>query len=281
MDEIFNSNLKSYLVTELEKLSLEYCDSLTIRDNFMLFINRIRRVPVASKRRIVKSTKFKCPTEYVADFCDFINLSKRGDSLLPFCSRKNFRNVHRAKDPLFDDWGITHFHFNKNGTKDVMFAMVEPDIIYLLAVYAHGSGHGDVWFKKNLIEVIHTEFPFLIFDKKLSETKEPPSTETEHKHARKYALNLPVILSDGASYFPTGTGVMVDKESIHDYMAWQHLTRQIDAYIECTSKSYSKIAQTHSVKTDQLTFSLEFSYDQFTQLINAQCKSNYGDVILL
>jgi len=280
MIEIFNSNLKYYIANELEKQSMKYSEDLGLRGNFMLLINRIRRIPIAQKRNVIESSVFNCPQEHMPAYQRFINLAETGSSLLPFCSRGNFKNAYKVKDQLFDDWGITHLHFVETGTKEVMFAIVEPETMYLLAVFSHGQGCYDVWFKKQLVEIIHNEFPFLIAHLKLNDSNTVTTVE-DHRQARKFAVNLPIVLDDGSSYYPTGSGIMINRESQHDSMAWMHLSRQIEAYAQYTAKCIGSIAYSHGVEASKLSFSLGFAYDQHQQLFFVQCKSNYGVVIAL
>lgn len=171
MVEIFNSNLKHYIANELKKQSMNYSEDLGLRGNFILLSNRIRRTPIAQKRNVIESSAFNCPQEHMLAYQKFIHLVESGSSLLRFCSRKNFKKPYEANDPLFDDWGIAHFHFAETGTEQVMFAIVEPETIFLLAVFPHGKGYGDVWYKKQLIEIVHNEFPSLIAHLKLNDSK--------------------------------------------------------------------------------------------------------------
>lgn len=280
MVEVFNYNLKNYIASELARQSMAYSEELDLRGNFMLLINRIRRTPIVQKRNVIESSLFNCPQEHMSAYQRFIHLAETGCSLLPFCSRGNFKNAYKVKDQLFDDWGIVHFHFVETGTKEVMFAIVEPETIYLLAVFSHGQGCYDVWSKKQLVEIIHNEFPFLIAHLKLNDSKKV-TTDEDHRQARKLAVNLPIVLGDGSSYYPTGIGVMSNRESQHDIMAWMHLSRQIEAYAEYTAKCMGSIAYDHGVEASKLSFSLGFAYDQHQQLFFVQCKSNYGVVVSL
>lgn len=280
MVEIFNSNLKHYIANELKKQSMNYSEDLGLRGNFMLLINRIRRTPIAQKRNVIESSVFNCPQEHMLAYQRFIHLVESGNSLLRFCSRRNFKKPYEANDPLFDDWGIAHFHFVETGTEQVMFAIVEPETIFLLAVFPHGKGYGDVWYKKHLVEIIHNEFPSLIAHLKLNDSKNITTIE-DHRQARKLGLNKPIVLNDGSSYYPIGGGVMSNKEAMHDNMAWMHLSRQIEAYAQYTSKCMEGAAYGHAAETCKLSFSLGFAYDQQQQLFFVQCKSSCGMVISL
>ncbi len=269
MIELFNSNLKNYIASELEKQCINYSEELGLRSNFMLLINRLRRTPIAQKRNVIKSSVFNCPQEHMIEYQKFIYLVESGSPLLKFCSRKNFKKSGGGNDPLFDDWGIVHFHFAEGGTKELMFAIVEPETIYLLAVFPHD----DIWHNAQLVEIIHNEFPFLIAHLKLSDQKEVTTAE-DHKQARKLGINHPIVLSDGSSYYPPGLGVLNKKESSHDTMAWMGLSRQIKAYAQFINNTYG-----HGVETHKLSFALGFSYDQHQQLFLVQCKSSCGTII--
>lgn len=149
-----------------------------------------------------------------------------------------------------------------------------------MAVFPHGKGFGDVWYQKQLVEIVHNEFPSLISHLKLNDS-ENITTKDDHREARKLGLNRSVVLDDGSSYYPIGLGVMSSKESAHDTIAWMHLSRQIEGYAKYISKRIGSTAFGHGVKTNKLNFSLGFAYDQHQQLFYVQCKSHCGEVISL
>jgi hypothetical protein len=67
MVEIFNSNLKHYIAKELENQSMNYSEDLGLRGNFMLLINRIRRIPIAQKRNVIESSTFNVLKRILTD----------------------------------------------------------------------------------------------------------------------------------------------------------------------------------------------------------------------
>ncbi|WPK55459.1 hypothetical protein [Vibrio fluvialis] len=277
---MLSSNLEAYIKKELHKLGCSYQEEIDLHGNFLALSNRLRRVPVQMKRKVIEASTFKCPQAYVADYQSFILRSEAGDSLLALCSRKNSNKSLAVRDPLFDDWGIIHFHFKESGTKEVMFGVVTSDTIYLLAVYAHGKGHGDVWYKKELIETIHREFPFLIEHLKLSKD-EKLSTELDHRHARKHSYNRPIVLSDGSSYYPIGGGIMTNKTSMHDVRSWMVLSRKIESYEMYVRGNIGKIAYGHGVQSTDIEFALSYCFNPATEFFEVKCKSNYGVEISL
>lgn len=277
---MFRSNLEAYIKKELHKLGYDYQEEIDLHTNFLTLSNRLRRVPVQMKRKVIEASTFKCPQAHISDYQSFISRSEAGESLLALCSRKNNKKSLTVRDPLFDDWGIIHFHFKESGTKEVMFGVVTSDTIYLLAVYAHGKGHGDVWYQKELIEIIHREFPFLIEHLKLSKG-ENLSTELDHRHARQYSYNRPIVLSDGSSYYPLGGGVMTNKTSMHDVRSWMVLSRIIESYEMYVKDNIGKIAYGHGVQNTDIEFVLSFYFNPVTELFEVKCKSNYGVEISL
>lgn len=277
---MFNSNLEEFVKCELKKIGYSYRENTDLHNNFLVLSNRLRRVPIERKRKVVKASTFKYPKEYTEQYQRFIARSEAGDSLLSLCSRKNNKHSFQIRDQLFDDWGIIHFHFDELGTKEVMFAVVASDTIYLLATYAHGKGHGNVWYQKELIEIIHYEFPFLIEHLKLNKGNQQ-STEIEHRHARKYSYNRPIVLSDGTSYYPTGGGVMINKTSMHDLRSWMLLSRTVDSYEMYVKNNIGKIAYGHGVQNTDIEFSLIYKFNPITELFDVKCKSNYGVEVLL
>lgn len=266
--EQFKQQWKDYLKDQLSAEGLKYREigggDKELIDNSMNYFNWLRRVPIAKPRSIRISGQFDLPEGYEEDFLNFCKVVEKGESLKNFGSRKNIKGKDKEifRDSMFDDWGILHFHFKTTGTKEVIFAVVEPDTIYCLLVSAHGQDEPDVWFNKDLLEILHSDFPHLISHRKLgSSSPDNTTSQEDHKFARKYRCNLPIILNDGTQYFPTG-GLAGNNGTIDDNATWQVLFKQIMDIADKAEKRSSYLLETLHIKDNHPPINLYFKYDE-------------------
>lgn len=276
----FMQQWKSYLQSELDRCDLKYIistlgDDVDIRENSYNYFNWLRRVPITKPRSIKTSVQFQVPEEHKEDFQNFCEIVQKGHSLRLFGSRRNLkRGKEKYRDGLFEDWGISHFHFRETGTKEVIFAVVEPETLYLLMVASHGKGEPDIWVKKALIECLHLEFPHLIAYRQLGSNQSHKTTsEIDHKLARKLRVNMPIVMNDGTQYFPPGSGVLMANGTVTDYSAWVFFVRQLRELADNAEKEVPAYAKRLNIDESSLQVQLDFSYDYTQNLfyVNGNC----------
>lgn len=80
--------------------------------------------------------------------------------------------IKGTKDGLFNDWGILHCHLstlvdsNLKGlvkrTKDILLLKLCGNNAYFIDIVPHGKGYGDLWYEKNMLEIIYRNWKNLI-----------------------------------------------------------------------------------------------------------------------
>lgn len=186
----------------------EYNDYLI--NKFMTYKSRI----IEPKARIVKISKeFICPDDLKKGFENFKNKVEKGESLLPYMSKKIFDADY--DDDMLYDWGIYHFHLGmeqdeyKNNnisvkrTGEILYACLDEENFYVINIAKHGE-----WENIELLEIIKKNFPKLLEKFKINKFKISGENfdKNKHKNLRKNHL-LSFIELDGECYMPPGYGV--------------------------------------------------------------------------
>lgn len=201
----------------------------------------------SSPRQVLKAKGFSCP-EYLQDRLNEIEQSfSAGFDINGYLSH-NLRNLSKH-DYLLYDWGIHHLHFDdrycsgfskKQRSSELLFVMVRPSEVYLLAVQDHGA-FADV----NLLEVIDKNWPELTsfyhvgHDAELS----VPITQLDRLRLRKAGINTPVVLQNGNLLMSMmiGGGIASSgdsAEAVHDLL---NLLRQFDLVGEYLEHCFSDL----------------------------------------
>ena len=130
-----------------------------------------RRTVSIKPRAVFVSREFTCPSELVSGLEDLKRKVRAGDDVKPHLSKGIFNADY--EDALLTDWGVLHFHLGQNPHKSitglvertgpVLFALVTDDAFYLIDVKGHGS-----WANKDLVEIVHRNWPHLIARFKLN-----------------------------------------------------------------------------------------------------------------
>jgi hypothetical protein len=193
-----------------------------------LFLNLKRRLVKAQKRKIMKSKEFFCPIELLTNLANFEVFVENGKELKPFLSTLTSKLSER--DLLINDWGIHHFHLgkqtNKNGyvkrTGPLLFAYITDDTIYFIQIMSHGS-----WYKSELVEIIHNNWPHLLSDFKYLGNAEY-FLEFQKKNLRDKHANAIVSMKDGTTYFPPGGGFVGSGLNTNDIILTDRLFAEFD-----------------------------------------------------
>lgn len=79
---------------------------------------------------------------------------------------------HENQDKLFNDWNILHFHLGPkmeekrefiDRSRFVLMVYPTDNALYFLDIYPHDQKiDPDPWYKKELVEIIHSEWPDII-----------------------------------------------------------------------------------------------------------------------
>jgi hypothetical protein len=171
----------------------------------------IRRVR-PRKRTVSLSKQFSCPSDLAVGLKAVKEKLERGENVNPHLSR-NLKKLD-YNDLMLNDWGIHHFHLGTvlesdgfaKRTGPVLFAIVREDATYFIGVFSHGS-----WARKDLVQVVHENWPELIARYKITRvTPKDQIGDAEIKAARAKHVNTLLQMDDGSVYAPVGGGFMSD-----------------------------------------------------------------------
>jgi hypothetical protein len=235
-----------WLGDELKALGYNLDPNFSSQDVAMAYFNVMQRRIPAAPRRFELSSDFSCPPEVQAGFDWLREKSERGDDLNGHASR----GITKANkfDPLLFDWGIHHFHLGTTleanglvqGTKLVLLAIVQGAMIYCINIRPHGNSNPMLWAERELLEIVHSNWPDLIRQFKSDFTDVTPKLNDEQYFTmREAGANAFLELKDGTVYLSPGGGFMLAGNSFsaltaHDRSASQfyELKAQIESKID-------------------------------------------------
>lgn len=197
-------------------------------DFIMAYLNYVRRNISPKKRKVVVSDCFHCPENRIQGWEKLRKAIENGDNIKDYQSK--FTSNLKKFDLLLTDWNIYHLHLgeeSKDGgierTKELVFCIVEEDILYAINIFKHGD-----WVKKDILEIVLRNWPHLIEKYKIPLIHDDKDlTEDEMKALRKKRYNFSILLSDGNSYFP-GYGHVSNGYSLQDRIRINQTKRYLD-----------------------------------------------------
>jgi hypothetical protein len=165
---------------------------------------QLREVP-ARPRTVYEADTLSIPTEHDAAFRALRQEIEVGTPLTPYLSRKLVKRKLEYNDLMLNAWGIQHLHFEKNGTKELLFAWLTDDDAYLIAVLDHDS-----WAKQSVLESVLRNWPQLLEPYRLKGfgAAENHLTDEEVANVRAKRGNTCITLSNGGLYASTGGGIL-------------------------------------------------------------------------
>ena len=209
-------------------------DIAPVKDNddaaIRLYAKLSRRLIAPRPRRILKSRDFD-PSNHEGAIAKLEHAIRNGESLSPYMSRTIVDAD--ADDSLLDNWGIYHFHLGteleESGqfirrTGDILLCRVDDSFAYFIKVLPHGRNVSAPWYRKELIEIIHKNWPESIGHALAPGVTglHPKLNDQEVAELRKSGnIALLLEMSDGTVYMPPGVGntlglVATDGSSVHD-----------------------------------------------------------------
>ena len=134
------------------------------------------------------------------------------------------------QDGLLDHWGIKHFHLGEKidastgrieRTKNILLCRIDDENAYFIKIVPHGSGTEEPWYEKELLEIMHKNWPESIEFARVKgvESVSPRIEQKEDVKALRRA-NLVTIMEmqDGTVYMPPGFGTTGDGTNPIDLM---------------------------------------------------------------
>ena len=223
-----------------------------VKDNddaaIRLYAKLGRRLIEPRPRQILKASSFD-PSNHESALAKLEYAIQNGDSLSPYMS-KTIVDAE-AGDSLLDNWGIYHFHLGTEleeggqfirRTGDILLCRVDDSYAYFIKVLPHGGNVSVPWYRKDLIEIIHKNWPESISHALIAGVTglHPRFNDQEVAEIRKSGnITLLLEMSDGTVYAPPGVGntlgiVATDGSSAHDtrFADWLHeLTKLVEERI--------------------------------------------------
>lgn len=152
------------------------------------------------------------------------SMSVNGSSLLKFMSSR-IENAW-TEDAIYSEWKIAHLHLDivpspkphlQTGlvhfverTGPVLFVHFNDNGLYLIDILSHGKGHGLVWSNKDLIEIVHDNWPDVIASHRIPHVQgsvDSIPSSLEIKQAREAGFSVTLVMNDGTVYLPPGGGL--------------------------------------------------------------------------
>jgi len=120
--------------------------------------------------------------------------------------------------------------------------------MFFIQIYPHGS-----WYKSELIEIIHNNWPQFLAPYKYQCTPEY-FTETQKKNLRDKHVNSVISMKDGTTYSSPGGGTVASGLNIHDIMTTDRIFAELQRLEADILKNKEKVyaALKRDVGTDFL-----------------------------
>lgn len=197
---------KNILKEDLESYGYDLSNTNN-KDIPTLYYNVKNRHIEEKPRKINISKEFNCPRDLERGW-RFLNKHVKSGKDLNAHLSKGVKKLKR-RDILLDNWDIYHFHlgekmegeFVKRGDP-LVFAILKEHIFYAIGIFKHGD-----WAKQEIVEIIHSNWSYIIKDYVIKGFDEVGSfSEQETKVMNKKNINAYIEVSDGTVYSPMGGG---------------------------------------------------------------------------
>ena len=184
--------------------------------------HKISRYTIESgPRHVLKAAGFECPSQYILGLQKLEQTITAGDSLLPYRSKSVSSPTWR--DGLLDSWGIHHLHLGSDLTNDgfiertneLLFCRFDSICAYFIKIAAHRP---EPWVKKELVEIIHLNWPETISASRLSGVSAISPELSDEDRRRLRAANITSLLDmeDETVYVDPGFGTTTAGTHIMD-----------------------------------------------------------------
>lgn len=202
---------------------------------FIQYLNYRSKLILAKPRVVVLSEKFSVLPENQNGFDKLKEKITAGEDINVYLSKSSIKAS--AVDGMLDNFGIKHFHLGEvieNGfikrTGEVALGFVTNDEVFFIISKQHGKGHGDIWYEKDVLEIIHKEKPKLIEHckvKYMTDISPIISDTNDIKSNRNANINSGITLDDGSVYMPNNLGQTLAGFGMEHTMKMQYIAKQI------------------------------------------------------
>jgi hypothetical protein len=224
----FEKDFSIYIAKELKSMKGDYNQRFTAKKNVLNCLTLKRRFIVKKKRKVREAKDLNIPHEHLNDYIRLKKLLESGKDVNAYLSRditkcKKDNNAMYKSDSLLNRWGITHFHFLKEGTEKIIFAIITENEVYFIKV----SKHSDKPFSdKALLEIVDDNWPELLEKYKANGIEGDDLNHDEINALSKKNGNF-IINIHGKAFFPPGGGVVASGHNILDIIAMDRCSEDI------------------------------------------------------
>lgn len=159
------------------------------------------------------------------------HLFVEGEPVIPFLSERV--QDARTRDPLLWDWGIHHLHLRRElgnsgfvkRSDYLLFAVVTDAEAFFVDVRPHTDPEGLLWFRQDLVSIVHSNWPELIDLNVLHGVTGDNLADDQIKMLRHKNTNFAMELG-GKAIAPLGGGMTTDGGSLlcrwwADWLLWE------------------------------------------------------------
>ena len=251
-----------------------------------LYAKLSRRMIAPRPRQILKASDFD-QSDYEDAIAKLENAIRSGANLSPYMSKTIIDA--ESHDSMLDHWGIYHFHLGTEleetgnfvrRTGDILLCRVDDSYAYFIAILPHGRNVPAPWYRKELIEIIHKNWPESIRHALATGvTGVSPSLNDPEVEELRRRTNLVLFLemSDGTVYIPPGVGntlglVATDGSNIND-------TRFADKIRDLTKMVEDRIGDTY-LQIHENARQLGYKFNEPVSFVLAQTQLGvYWDIL--
>lgn len=188
-----------------------------------------------------------------------INKLQNGQDVTPHLSRTVKSELYN--DALFNDWNLYHMHLGinvetdgfVNRTENVLFALRDKNIIYLVDVLPHGN-HNIPWTNEELLKIIDNNWPFLLTPYDISDSVIQTSIDfnaQEHYKLRKAQLNV-IKKINNRILIPINMGQTLAGTSVHALLMSISLNKHLIFFHNFVIHNYQQISDFIDIKNINL-----------------------------
>ena len=205
----FEELRKQHISATEAHLSYKHYDIKNLVLHFLTVVER--RIPI-KKWNIHISPQLQNRTEII-NIVSMLSKGEDANSLLSNRIKSRYQNDKYSHDLLRYEWGIYHLHFTKKRSKNLLFAFIHNDDIYLIDILPHENKKlGNVtWTNTDLIQTLHDNWPHVIARAIFKTDSKETLTTEQRRNLRENGGNTNVTVQDGTEYMPIGGGFSCSK----------------------------------------------------------------------
>jgi hypothetical protein len=219
----FEELRKQHISATEAHLSYKHYDIKNLVLHFLTVTER--RIPI-KKWNIHISPQLQNRTEIV-NLVTMLSKGEDANGLLSNRIKSRHQNDKYSHDLLRYEWGIYHLHFTKKRSKNLLFAFIHNDDIYLIDILPHENKKLGIvtWTNTDLIQTLHDNWPHVIARAFFKTDSEETLTTEQRQILRDKGGNTSVTVQDGTEYMPMGGGF---SSSMHPVRAVIGTDRLVD-----------------------------------------------------